>query len=150
MQRFFPILLIVLVLAGCSRFREPEFKGIEQTDIVKPGLKESVVRLRIHFYNPNKSGITLRSASGEAWADGDYLGSFSMDSTMQIAGLSDFELPVLFTADMKTVLKSSLGALSGTDAELKIEGTARVKKGILKLGVPIRYTGKHNMAELLQ
>jgi LEA14-like dessication related protein len=138
---------LILFLASCKKFASPEFKGIKNLEVSEFSLKEPTFNLELDYFNPNKAGISIKNADGDAWADGQYLGHFTMDTTVRISGQSNFSLPVRFRADMKMLLKNSWATLLGKDAELKIEGKAKVGKGRIFISYPIRYTGMHNLSE---
>lgn len=150
--RSFPavVVLLAVLFSSCGHFHEPEFKGIKNLNIGQFNFKESTFNLELDYYNPNKSGLKIKEAAGDAWADGQYLGHFTMDTLVRINGLSDFSLPVKFKADMKLLLKNSFNSLLGKDAMLKVEGKAKVGKGRIFINYPIRYEGMHNLGELVK
>jgi LEA14-like dessication related protein len=141
--------MAVLFISACS-LEEPTFKGIENVQMGKLGVKESTFTLDLHYFNPNRSGLKLKKAEGDAWMDGDYLGHFTMDTLINIPGNSDFLLPVKFRAEMALLLKNSMSAMLGKESLLKVEGKARVGKSGIYIRYPIRYEGKHNLGELLK
>lgn len=143
-------LFLVLVFASCKSFKAPEFKGVRNLKVSEFSLREPVLNLELDYFNPNPKGLSIRNAEGDAWADGQYLGHFTMDTTIRIGGQSDFILPVRFRAELNAILKNSLGSLLGKETELKIEGKAKVGRGRIFIQYPIRYTGNHRMSELLQ
>lgn len=105
--------------------------------------------MELHYYNPNKAGLKLKSAEGDAWLDDRYLGHFSLDSMVLIRKLDDFRLPVTFRATTGQVMKNTLGAFLGKEALIKVEGRAMAGKGGIYISYPIHYEGKHNLGDLL-
>lgn len=145
-----PIFVILaILLCSCGKIREPEFKGVENLRIVKFGLNESTFNMDLHYFNPNKAGLRLKSAEGDAWLDDRYLGHFSLDSLVVIRKLDDFRLPLTFRATTGQVMRNTLGAFLGRDAVIKVEGKAVAGKGGIYIHYPIHYEGKHNLGALL-
>lgn len=143
-------LLLLLFLSSCGHFKDPEFKGIKNLSVSQFNFKDPTLNLELDYFNPNKANLKIKQAEGDAWADDQYLGHFTMDTLIHINGHSDFSLPVKFKADMKILLKNSLTSLLGKEATLKVEGKARVGKGFIFINYPIHYEGKHSMAELVR
>lgn len=141
-------LFALLLLSACGKFKEPEFRGISNLSIGQLNLKDPLLNLQLAYHNPNRSGLKIKHAEGDAWADGEFIGHFTMDTLVMINGESDFVLPVKFKPDLKPLLKTSLLSALGRDAQLKIEGKARVGKGLIFINYPIRYEGMHNLGEL--
>lgn len=147
---FVPALLSLLILSSCGKFKDPEFRGVKNLSVSQFNFKDPTLDLELDYFNPNKSGLKIKQAEGDAWADDQYLGHFTMDTLIRISGQSDFSLPVKFKADMKILLKNSFTSLLGKETTLKVEGRARVGKGIIFINYPIHYEGKHSMGELIK
>jgi LEA14-like dessication related protein len=145
-----PLFLLAVLLSSCGKVKEPEFKGIDNLRAGKLGFNSSTFNLDILYFNPNRSGLKLKEAEGDAWMDGKYLGHFTLDSLISIHGNSDFRLPVTFKADMGQLFKNSLLSLMGNQSLLKVEGKAKIGKSGIFVNYPIRYEGKHNLGELLK
>lgn len=149
-----PFLLMLAFVAtliiGCGQVREPEFRAIENVRVSRFGLNETDLTLDLNYYNPNKSGLQLKNATGGVWIDSSFLGNFVMDSVVRIPAQADFRLPVKLKVDMRRILKNSILALFSKDVLLKIEGKARIGKAGFYINYPIRYEGRHNVEELLR
>ena len=137
-------------LFSCGQIKEPDFKGIENVRVNKAGLKESVLLLDLHYFNPNKTRVKLKSAEGDAWIEDNFLGHFTMDSLIHVPAIGDFRVPVKLQVDMSKIIKNSLMALLGKKVMIKIKGKARVGKGFVYINYPIRYEGKQDLGELLR
>lgn len=144
------MVLSAFLVSSCGKVKEPEFKGVENLHTGKLGLQQSTLNLDLLYFNPNRSGLKLKAAEGDAWIDGQFLGHFSLDSQVVIRGNSNFRLPVTFRAETGRLVKNSLLALLGQQAVLKVEGKALVGKSGVFIHYPIRYEGKHNLSELLE
>lgn len=144
------LFLAPLLHFSCGKLAEPEFRGIENFKVGQLGVKESTFTLDLHYFNPNRSGLKLKEAEGDAWMDGNYLGHFIMDTLINVTAQNDFRLPILFKAASGQLLNNSLLSLFGQESLLKVEGKARVGKGGIYIRYPIHYEGKHNLGELLR
>lgn len=142
--------LPVACLFSCYSLKAPNFKRIDNVRVSKLGLKESTLILDLHYFNPNKSRLKLKEASGDAWLDGTFLGHFSMDTLIHIPANDSFHLPVKLKVDMGRVFKNPLAVLLSNEAVIKVKGKAKIGKSIVYIRYPITYEGKHNLAELLK
>ncbi len=104
----------------------------------------------LKYNNPNKFGMRLTRAEGDAWLDENPLGHFTLDTIVVIGPNEDFWIPVKLELDMSKVLKNSILALLGSEVNLKVEGKARINKGIISINYPFNYSGKHTVSELLK
>jgi len=150
-KHIFPTLLLgltILALSSCHKMKEPEPRGIEDLRISRLGLKSSELQLRLLYYNPNHSGVTLKNASGDAWIDSEYAGHFSIDSMVRIHARDDFSLPVSLQLEMNQVLKTSSAILFGKVVDLRLEGNAKIRKGGISFNLPIRYQGKQDLGRM--
>ena len=147
---FFLYISLVIYLYSCGQIKEPDYKGIENVRVSKMGLKESTFTLDLHYFNPNKSRLKLKSAEGDAWIEDNFLGHFTMDTLIHIPANGDFRLPVKLQVDMSKILKNSLTAFLAKETMIKVEGTARVGKGFIYINYPIRYEGKQKLGEMLR
>lgn len=148
----FPFFLITITffVISCGKLKNPEFKGIENVQTNKLGLKNSTLSLNLLYFNPNKTGLKLKNADGKVWIDGDFLGTFIIDSLINILPRADFRLPVELELDMKNVFKNSIAAFLRNEVTLKITGMARVGKAGLFINYPVDYEGKQNLNELIK
>lgn len=140
--------LLLMTLGSCRSFKQPELRAIENVKAPSLGFKNAVVTLDLHFYNPNKSRVRFKHASGEAWVDGQKLGRFSVDSSMTIPSRDDFWLPVKLEMEMKDALKHAGLFLSTEPIYLKIDGTARLGKAGIYFNYPIKYEGRQEIGKL--
>lgn len=146
-----PFLLILLFFLGaCRSFQKPELRAIENVKAPRLGLKNAIVTLDLHCYNPNKSRIRFKNAQGEAWVDGQKLGNFSVDTSMTIPSKGDFWLPVTLEMEMKDALRHAGTFMSKEEIYLKIDGMARLGKAGFYFNYPIRFEGKQALAELMK
>lgn len=152
MKKLSPLLplffLLMFGLSSCRSFKQPEFRAIENVKAPGLGFRNAIVTLDLHFYNPNKSRVRFKHASGEAWVDGQKLGRFTVDSSMTIPSRDDFWLPVKLEMEMKDALRHAGLFLSTEQVYLKIDGTARLGKAGIFFNYPIRYEGKQELGKI--
>ncbi len=150
-----PTLLRILVFFGltgmlaCVPLREPEFRSLDNFKVQKFGFEESSLTLSLNYYNPNKSGMKLKNAEGDAWADDQFLGHFMIDTLVTIPPKGNFEIPLKMQVSTGAMLKTSLLTLGNKEITFRIDGKAKVGKGNLFIRYPIRYTGKHRLSDMM-
>ena len=142
------LLALLVFLASCG-LKEPEFRRIGNIHVARIGLQEAVLNADLHYFNPNKSRLRLREATGEAWLDGVSLGRFTLDSLIDIPSKDSFLLPVTLKMDMSKLLKNTATFLLKKEAVIKVDGVAWVGKGGIFIKYPIRYEGKQDLSQVL-
>ena len=142
-------LVAIIFLGSCRPLKDPVFNGIENVTIGEVGLDSSALTLNLKYFNPNSSRAKLTEASGSAWMDNNYLGHFTVDSTVLIPANDTFRVPVKLMVDMKKLLKNSLAALLKKEVTIRIEGEARAGKSGLYRRFPVKYEGKQDISKLL-
>ncbi|NOT52928.1 MAG: LEA type 2 family protein [Chitinophagaceae bacterium] len=146
----FLCLALWLSYSSCTSVKEPELIGIENVTIERLGVKESALNVELHYHNPNSFRVKLKRAEGTAWLDDNPLGDFVLDTLLHIRANSDFRLPLKLKMDMRHFVSNMAKFVSGKQVAIKVEGTARVSKGILTGNYPIKYEGKEKLGELLK
>ena len=139
-----------LLLASCVSLKEPEFRRIENARMGDFSFSEVTAHFDLGFHNPNKARLKFKNAAGKVWVDGVQLGDFSIDTLVKIDGYSDFILPVALKLKVDKTVTGSLSALMTKEVNVKIEGEARVGKGMIFINHPISYEGKQRLSELLK
>jgi LEA14-like dessication related protein len=148
---FFLIFLsIAYTFFSCTTIKEPVFNGIDELEVTGMGLTGSTLSLHLNYFNPNRSGLQLKNAEGDAWMDETLLGHFKMDTSIKISGHSDFIVPVKLNVDMKNALKNIATLLTKPEVNFKIDGKARIGKGGVFIHYPIRYEGKQDVSNLFR
>ena len=143
---FFTCLFSLLFLNSCKDIRDPELRGFDSIEIIKPGFVKSTVRINARYYNPNRFKAKLKEAHGEAWIDNIYLGTFQVDSLIQVPALNEFVVPVDLTFETLKVIQ-----LAGNDEVLlKVTGNAKAGKGGFYRNFSLNYEGKQNIRKYFQ
>jgi len=143
-----PTLFLIFLASSCTRLKDPDFKGVENLKLGKLGLKKSILNADLHFHNPNQFRIVLQRAEGDAWIEDNFLGHFSVDTLVEISAKKDFWLPVKMEVDMSKLVKNSVLAIFRPEVLIRIEGKARLGKGMLFINYPFNYSGKHELGEI--
>jgi len=145
-----PVFFVVSLLAACGSVKEPEFREIENLRLARLGFNESTLAFDLHYFNPNKFRVKLKEAEGDIWFDENLLGHFTIDSLVPIPALADFRLPVELKAAMGQLMKNSLAAVFNKEVQVKIQGRAKLGKGLVYISYPIRYEGRQKLGDLLR
>jgi len=139
-------LFSLLFLNSCKDIKDPELRGFDSVEIIKPGFIKSTVRINVRYYNPNRFKAKLKEAQGEAWIDNIYLGTFQVDSLIQVPALNEFVVPVDLTFETLKVIQ-----LAGSDEVLlKVTGNAKAGKGGFYRNFSLNYEGKQNIRKYFQ
>lgn len=141
--------IFCLAVFSCAPVREPEFVSVDNFRVTKFGFEESSLSLSLSYFNPNKSGLKLKNAEGDAWADDTFIGHFVIDTLVTIPPKGKFEIPLKLQVSTGAVFKTSLLTLGNKEITFRLDGKAKVGKGKIFIRYPIRYTGKHRLADLL-
>ncbi len=147
---FFSGLLFLAILSSCRSIKEPQLLSVENLSVTQFGLKESNISFDMQFFNPNNQKLKLKQAEGDAWLDGNPLGHFTIDTLVQIPAKENFRLPVNMTMDMRHFVENISAALMDKQVTLKIDGMAKLGKGIIFINYPVHYEGKQKLGELLK
>ncbi|HVT85978.1 MAG TPA: LEA type 2 family protein [Chitinophagaceae bacterium] len=148
--RFWGALSLVLFFFSCTSIKDPVFNGISELKVTGIGMNESTLSLQLNYFNPNKSGLWLKNAEGDAWMDDNLLGHFKMDTSIRITGNTDFVIPVQLGVDMKNAVKNAAALLFKQEINFRIDGKAKIGKGGVFINYPIRYEGKQDVSKLFQ
>ncbi|MCG2617356.1 LEA type 2 family protein [Terrimonas sp. NA20] len=136
-------------MSSCRTLKDPVFDGIESVSVGEVGVDSSVVTLNLKYYNPNSSGAKLTSASGSAWMENSFLGTFMVDSTVRIPARDSFRIPVKLSVDMNKLLKSSITLLFKKEVTIRIEGEARAGRNGFYKRFPVKYEGRQDISQLI-
>lgn len=97
------------------------------------------------FFNPNTYAVNLKKVDCDVYLDSSYVGKFLLDTTMHIAGSSEFALPVSLDVDMKNILKNSFNLLMHNEVLIAARGTTRIGRGGIYVTIPFNYAGKEKL-----
>jgi LEA14-like dessication related protein len=147
LRKLLPLLLLI-VLAGCTKIKEPQFRRIDNFRLKNFGLQEAVIAFNVTYYNPNNFGVTVREAGADVYLDSIYLGKFIQDSTVSVKKNSEFSIPLSGSVSFQTVLNLDLQELSQREVLLKANGSVKVGKAGIFITKPFNYQGKHKLEDI--
>jgi len=139
------IILLVICAVSCRTIKEPEYRGVDSFRIAGIGLDTSMIMLNLTYFNPNKYGLKIKEAEGDAYIDSIYLGHFLLDSLIKIPKSSDFTVPFLLKANMKNIYTNALSVFANKEFNIRLEGRCKVGRGGLFFPYPIHYEGKQSL-----
>ena len=112
--------------------------------ISKIGSENSNVAMDLVLFNPNNFGLTLKNVNCDISVDSNFIGKFTLDTTIHISGKTEFNVPVKLNIDIRNVLQSSLSMLF-REVKIGAVGTTKVGKGGFYKTIPINYQGMHKL-----
>lgn len=135
--------LLPFVFIACAKPTQFDYLGVKNFKVLNFGLKESTAIVNVEYYNPNKFPVIMKSADVDVYVNNNFFGKTILDSTIHIPRKDTFLLPVLLKIDMSAASMGTLQVLGqGQDSVLiKMDGKARVGRGIFFINYPIKYEG---------
>jgi LEA14-like dessication related protein len=147
LKRLLPFLCVILLL-GCAKIKEPEFRRIGSFRVKNFGLQEVTIALNVTYYNPNNFGVSVKEAEADIYLDTVYMGKFLQDSTISVLKNSEFSIPLSGTVSLQKVLKLNLAELAQREVLVKADGSVKVGKAGIFVSKPFQYEGKHRIEDL--
>lgn len=136
------IVILFLLTISCGKPQSLQYRDVLHFNVESFGLASSVISADVKFYNPNNFRMKLKKAEMDISVNGKYVGKSILDTLMNIPKNDSFFIPVKLNVDMKTLISNSLGSLFSNEVDLKMEGRARLGKGIFFFNFPFSYQGK--------
>ena len=146
----FTLAPVIMLLASCKSgaIREPEYRDMRDVRLIKVGLLQTTAGLNLVYYNPNKFGVQLKDATGKVYINDIYLGHFEMNETVKVHKTSDFVVPAIIKLDNLSAFANHNEIWNMKEANIRIDGLARLKKAGITTEVPIKYEGRQNIEKL--
>ena len=141
-DKLIAVIVLCVAFISCRTIKEPEYRGIDSFKITGIGLDTSLLTLNLKYFNPNKYGMKLKEAEGDAYIDSLYLGHFLLDSLIKIPKSSEFTVPFLLKANMKNIYANALSVFANKQFNIRLEGKCKVGKGGVFFPYQIHYEGK--------
>jgi LEA14-like dessication related protein len=142
----FAILVLVLIISGCSAPKEIVYQDYKNFHIENLGFNASRVTLDLQYYNPNNFGLQLRRTDLDIFINNNFLGHSASDTLINIPRRDTFLLPIKFDMDMKNALKNAWNTMVGTEILVKVTGKVKVGKANVFMSMPVNYEGKHKFS----
>ena len=140
--------LLLIVIAGCTKIKEPQFLRIENFHLKNFGLQQATIAFNVSYLNPNNFGVTVKEAVADVYLDSVYLGRFVQDSTIGVQKNAEFSIPLSGSISLQTVLSLNFQELSQKEVFLRANGSVKVGKAGIFITKPFTYQGKHRLDEI--
>jgi LEA14-like dessication related protein len=144
-KKYIAILSIVFLAFACKRPQSFDYRDTKNLKISKFGFDKTSLSMDLVYFNPNSFGVTLKKVDCDIFIDKNFLGHFTLDTTISIEKRSEFVLPAKMLIDMKNIYKNALNLLFSKEIVLNVKGTTRLKKVGINFTVPVNYEGKHKL-----
>ena len=141
-------LLALLIMAGCAKVQDPEFRRVEKFRLKNFGLEKVTIGFNVTYFNPNKFGVTVKEAEADVYMDTTYLGKFTQESNVAVSRNADFSIPFSGEIPLQTALKMNIQELSSRPVLLKADGSVKVGKAGIFVSKPVHYEGKHTLDDI--
>lgn len=148
---FSTLIIAALFLTSCKAYKnvqEPEFRDIQNVELIDIGLTQSKAGADIIYYNPNNFNITLSTARGDVYVDDKYIGRFELADKVSVRKRDEFIVPVVLKLDNISVLKHQQEILKKKEVVIRVNGMARLTKTGFSKEVPINYEKKESVDKL--
>lgn len=142
------VVLFALMLGtffSCKKPQGFEYRNIQNFSIDSLGFERSTISMNLVYFNPNNFGVNLKSVDCDVYVNNNFLGKYTLDTTMHIAKRSEFALPSSMQVDMRNIFKNSLSVLFSQEVLVSLRGNTRVGKGGIFVNVPFSYSGRHKL-----
>ncbi|MEO6314112.1 MAG: LEA type 2 family protein [Chitinophagaceae bacterium] len=136
---------ITLALVGCGKPLAPEYRSIENLRVSTLGIGESAISADLKYYNPNNFTLKLKYGETDVYLNNRFLGKTFLDTLTVIPARDSFLIPVSMKVDMKQVYANALDLLLSNEVTIKLDGFAKMGKGLIFFNVPIKYEGKQKI-----
>jgi len=144
-MRFIVLAFLLCAFFACKKPQGFEYRDIQNFSIDSLGFDRSTISMNLVYFNPNSFGVDLKHVDCDIYINQNYLGKYTLDTTMHIAKRSEFSLPSKMQVDMRNVFKNSLNVLLSQEVQVDVTGNTRVGKAGFFVNVPFKYSGKHKM-----
>lgn len=134
-------LLFSLVFSCSVPEHPPVFKGVEKIKISKFSTKGVKLNALVKFYNPNDTGVKLKSVSIDVIVDGKKVAHADQVSKMKIKPMSNFHVPLNINIDLREMglVSGIFGILTGKSLDATFTGHLKLSKGGIAFKVPVNF-----------
>jgi hypothetical protein len=89
--------------------------------------------------------IDLQQSDISVYIDDQLAGTTIVDTIIGIPAKDTFSVPVKVAIDMKNILRNALTIFTNEKVNIKLVGTATLKKSNMTFRVPISYSGEQKL-----
>ena len=140
------ILLVVLsvwiVFTACKKPQGFDYRGVKNIKLQKLGFDNSKLSMELVYFNPNNFGVRLKRVDCDIFVDNNFLGKYTLDTSLYIDKKSEFVLPSYMNVEMKNIYKNVFNVLFSKEITVKLKGITKVGKSGVYLTIPINYETK--------
>jgi LEA14-like dessication related protein len=145
-MRFVMLAVLCCVFFACKKPQGFEYRDVQNFSIDSLGFDRSTITMNLVYFNPNDFGVDLKHVDCDVYINHNYLGKYTLDTTMHIAKRSEFSLPSKVQVDMRNIYKNSLNVLFSQQVQVDVTGNTRVGKAGFFVNVPFKYSGTHKLS----
>lgn len=147
---FYPLVMAVcaLVVAGCSKIKDPEFRRLERIGVRNVDLEKAIIGFSVVYFNPNNFGVGVKEAEIDLYADSLFLGKYVQEQSIAVNKNAEFSIPFIGQISFRRFQNLNPDVLSGKSVLLRAEGSVKVGKAGIYISKAIRYSGRHQLNEL--
>ncbi len=144
--RLFAFGFSALLLAGIiSSLKQPEFIEMKNLEVAQLGLKETIIKMDMVYYNPNRLNLKLKRAEIDIYLDDRYAGRSVVDTLIRIPREDTFSIPVRLKVEMTNILPNALSAFLYDELEIRLDGYLRLGKVGIFINVPIQQKSRQKL-----
>lgn len=146
-----PCFFMALFFSSCTKFKEPEFRRVENFAVKNAGLRDVTVTFGVVYFNPNGFGVKVKDADLDVYIDSIYVGKFIQPTETVVNEQAEFSIPVEGKVSLQQALKLDITSLIGREVFIRANGNIRIGKGGVYVNHPITYQGRETIdADLLK
>ena len=136
---------LTISIFSCRQIVAPEYVAIDNIQFCGEQLSKAVLSADIKLYNPNKSNLTFKSGSLDIYVDNRLLGHTELDSTIHIAKLDTFTVPIAVSLNMGNVLGNALAIGMKDSVLVRLDGKVKVGRSGVFVTRPVKYEQKEKL-----
>jgi LEA14-like dessication related protein len=141
MNRWILFLGLIAILVSCKKPQDFQFLGVRNFRLENPSLNGATVSADLAYYNPNKYGVKVKHVDAQIFANGNLVGTYTLDTLMQIPAKENFIFPArLEIKNMRPIFGSLASILANKEIVLRIAGKTKVGKGGFFVNIPFDFT----------
>lgn len=133
-------LFILLVFSSCTFIKPVQITKIKSVQIEKLSVSSAKLNLEIQIENPNPVKITVTDIMLKVKAENELLGTINETDNIIIAPKSHETIKVKLNVSFSNVISKAfkiVKILSGSDAEISLNGTIQTKAFFIKRTIDI-------------
>ena len=146
-SRIMLTVIMTMAMISCSTPKALVYQDLQRFRVHNIDFQKITMALDMQFYNPNGYGLSLKNGNIDGYINGNYIGKASVDEQTKVPAKDTFTLPVVLTAELRTVIANALEIWknNGKEVRVRLSGSIRAGKGGVFVPVPIRYEGTQRL-----